>query len=167
MHRQICLPMFRPTVRARALSRTSFMATCAMVFFTGAGVPTWALAAPAQLYERLGSGPVISELADAFVDYISMDPRTAHHFDGAPAQSLKQSIGSQLCAISDGPCAGAGTPSMKGFAGSGTERSATIDEVNILNEYLSQAMQAHHVDAAAQSELLMRLNAPHLELVEK
>ncbi len=167
MNRQNFLPMFRPTLQARARSRMRFIATCALVFLSGAGASTYALAAPAQLYERLGSAPVISELADAFVDYISMDPRTAHRFEGAPAQSLKQNVSSQLCAISGGPCAGTGMASMKDFASLGSERGATVDEVNILNGYLSQTMQAHHVDAAAQTELLMRLNAPNLELVEK
>ncbi len=57
-----------------------------------------------SLFERIGGMPVLTKMVDEFIDEVAVSARTKRSFDGIKLKVLKESVVSQLCKLTGGPC---------------------------------------------------------------
>lgn len=58
----------------------------------------------ASLFTRIGGLPVLTKITDEFIDKVATAPSTKRSFDGIKLKTLKESVVSQLCKLTGGPC---------------------------------------------------------------
>lgn len=112
-------------------------------------------AADATLYARLGGEPVVRRVVAETIDQSSSDPRTRRSFDGVKLQNVKDRIVEQICSLTGGGCRYTGDPMDKVHKG----LKNTEAEMNLLVQYLRDALDRAGVGAAEKNELL-RILAP-------
>ncbi len=57
-----------------------------------------------SLFNRIGGLPVLNKIVDEFIDEVATSPRTKRSFDGIKLKALKESVVTQLCKLTGGPC---------------------------------------------------------------
>lgn len=126
-----------------------------------------ASAAPAHaagddaLYRDLGGTPGIQRIVDGLVTRATADPRIATFFAKTNLEHLRESLSTQVCMVSGGPCAYDG-PSM---AVTHQDMEIRKGHFNALVEDLQQSMDAQGVPFAVQNRLLARLAPMHRDIV--
>lgn len=109
---------------------------------------------PNTLFERIGGLPVLNQVVDDTVENSVKDPRTQRAFKDIKLKTLKESIVSQLCVLSHGPCVYEGVSmadAHKDLKINDTEFDAFVE---IFRESLNR-----HVNTSEKNELL-KLVAP-------
>ena len=114
-----------------------------------AGIPP-----DATLYQRLGGEAVLKAVVDETIDSVAADPRTRRSFQGIKLVTVKQSIVSQLCVVSKGPC------KYEGETMQNAHRDAKITdaEFDLMVATLRESLD-RHVGTREKNELL-KLLAP-------
>jgi hemoglobin len=108
-----------------------------------------------SLYARLGGEPVVKRVVAETIDRSASDPRTARSFKEVKLQRVKDRIVEQICELAGGGCKYSGDPMDKVHAG----LKNTEAEMNLLVQYLRDALDHNGVRTAEKNELL-RLLAP-------
>lgn len=115
------------------------------------------------LCDRLGGPAFLTEIADELVEGSRTDPASAHHFAKVNVKRLKQQLGLQLCAVTDGPCVYDGDDMKEVHAGQGIDQADFYRMV----ERLRRILDAHGVGAREKNELLARLAPMKRDVVTK
>lgn len=107
--------------------------------------------APARpsLFVRLGGMTNLNAVVDDFVSKVSADPRSRRTFDGVNLVRLKTSVASHLCSISGGPCKYEGDSMALAHRG----MALTNEELQVMGEYVDQALRRHGVAKQERDEL--------------
>lgn len=117
--------------------------------------------APTGLYAALGEKAGIVRLVDDFVERLVRHPRIGSQFKDTKPAALKESLVSQFCQLSGGPCVYDG-PEMG-------ELHADMDinkgDFNALVEALQAAMDAQGIAFAQQNRLLALLAPMHRDII--
>ncbi|MGE5331031.1 MAG: group I truncated hemoglobin [Nitrospirota bacterium] len=117
--------------------------------------------APAGLYAALGEKAGIVRLVDDFVERLVRHPRIGSQFKDTKPAALKESLVSQFCQLSGGPCVYDG-PEMG-------ELHADMDinkgDFNALVEALQAAMDAQGIAFTQQNRLLALLAPMHRDII--
>ncbi len=108
-----------------------------------------------SLYARLGGEPVVKKVVAETIDRSASDPRTSRSFKEVNLQRVKDRIVEQICELAGGGCKYSGDPMDKVHAG----LKNTEAEMNLLVQYLRDALDHNGVRTAEKNELL-RLLAP-------
>lgn len=114
------------------------------------------------LCDRLGGPPALA-IADELVEGLRTDPVSAHHFAKVNIKRLKQQLGLQLCAVTDGPCVYEGDDMKEVHAGQSINQADFYRMV----ERLRTILDAHGVAAREKNELLARLAPMKRDVVTK
>lgn len=112
-------------------------------------------AAQPTLYARLGGEPVVKRVVAETIDRAAADPRTARSFKDVKLARVKEKIVEQICDLAGGGCKYSGDPMDKVHKG----LKNTEAEMNVLVQFLRDALDGAGVKAAEKNELL-RLLAP-------
>jgi hemoglobin len=128
---------------------------CAAALVLLAACASPAPASRAPLYARLGGEPVVKRVVDATLDRSAADPRTSRSFKDVKLQRVKDKIVEQICALAGGGCVYTGDPMDKVHQG----LANTEAEMNLLVQFLREALDRNGVQTAEKNELL-RLLAP-------
>ena len=107
------------------------------------------------LYARLGGEPVVKRIVAETIDRSATDPRTSRSFKEVNLQRVKDRIVEQICELGGGGCKYSGDPMDKVHQG----LKNTEAEMNLLVQYLRDALDHNGVRTAEKNELL-RLLAP-------
>lgn len=102
-----------------------------------------------SLYERLGGNDGLVVIVDATIEQVIKDPKTKRSFEGVKIKPLKESIVSQLCELSGGPCRYEGE-SMKNAH---YDLNITEAEWELMVEALRNSLN-RHVGSREKNELL-------------
>ena len=137
----------RLTTTRRCLIALSFAA----VAFTHAGCAHQSANTP--LYERLGGEPTIDAVVENLLYRIADDPEVVVFFANTNIDLFAESLASQLCDVSDGPCRYEGPPMDRAHQHMGL----TDVHFNRLVEHLDAAMQEEGIGLGVRNELLGRL----------
>ncbi|MBS3667708.1 group I truncated hemoglobin [Vreelandella boliviensis] len=105
------------------------------------------------LYERLGGKTTIDAVVENLLYRIADDPEVVVFFANTNIDLFAESLASQLCDVSDGPCRYEGPPMDRAHQHMGL----TDVHFNRVVEYLDAAMQAEDIPLGARNELLGRL----------
>ncbi|MBX9675478.1 MAG: group 1 truncated hemoglobin [Methylotenera sp.] len=95
----------------------------------------------ASLFTRIGGLPVLTKIADEFIDKVATTPSTKRSFDGIKLKTLKESVVLHLCELTGGGC------KYEGETMANSHRDAKITEAEFdafvsmfrdtLNKYVS------------------------------
>jgi hemoglobin len=129
------------------------MPLCAAIALAGCAAPP--SKSEPSLYARLGGEPVVKKVVAETIDRSASDPRTARSFKEVNLQRVKDRIVEQICELGGGGCKYSGDPMDKVHAG----LKNTEAEMNLLVQYLRDALDHNGVGAREKNELL-RLLAP-------
>ncbi|GEN26789.1 cyanoglobin [Halovibrio variabilis] len=135
------------TSKQRALIALIFAA----VAFSLAGCAHQAPSAP--LYERLGGQASINAVVENLLYRIADDPDVVVFFANTNIDLFAESLASQLCDVSGGPCRYEGPPMDRAHQHMGL----TDVHFNRVVEHLDAAMQEEGITLGARNELLGRL----------
>ncbi|CEP36437.1 MULTISPECIES: group I truncated hemoglobin [unclassified Halomonas] len=105
------------------------------------------------LYERLGGETTIDAVVENLLYRIADDPEVVVFFANTNIDLFAESLASQLCDVSDGPCHYDGPPMDRAHQHMGL----TDVHFNRLVEHLDAAMQEEDIALGARNELLGRL----------
>lgn len=105
------------------------------------------------LYERLGGKTTIDAVVENLLYRIADDPEVVVFFANTNIDLFAESLASQLCDVSDGPCHYEGPPMDRAHQHMGL----TDVHFNRLVEHLDAAMQEEGIALGARNELLGRL----------
>lgn len=105
------------------------------------------------LYERMGGQPTIDAVVDNLLYRIADDDEVVVYFANSNIDLFAESLATQLCEISDGPCTYDGPPMDRAHQTMGI----TDAHFNRVVEYLDAAMQEEGVTLAARNDMLGRL----------
>jgi hemoglobin len=119
--------------------------------------------APPNLYERLGSLPVLELVVEDFVANVGSDPRISPFFQHSHKPKLKRWLVEFVCVSIGGPCRYTGRP-MKS---SHKEMGITEADFNALVENLVKALDKHQVSGTEKQELLMLLGGLKDDIVTR
>lgn len=106
------------------------------------------------LYERIGGHAVLTIVVDETIEKVAHDPRTQRSFEGVKLKALKESIVSQLCDLSDGPCKYEG----ENMKNAHQDAKITEAEFELMVAALRDALSRH--TATREKNELLRLLAP-------
>lgn len=109
----------------------------------------------ATLYERLGGGSAMMEIASETVDALANSPDGRRSMDRVNLPRLKKKIAQQFCALTDGPCKYTGDDMKLAHAG----LKISEREFNAIVEILRGVLNRRGVAEREKNELL-RLLAP-------
>lgn len=107
----------------------------------------------ASLYERLGGQASIDAVVENLLYRIADDPDVVIFFANTNIDLFAESLASQLCDVSGGPCRYEGPPMDRAHQHMGL----TDVHFNRLVEHLDAAMQEEGITLGARNELLGRL----------
>ncbi|TVP46619.1 MAG: group 1 truncated hemoglobin [Halomonas sp.] len=107
----------------------------------------------ATLYERLGGQSNIDAVVENLLYRIADDDEMVGFFANSNIDLFAESLATQLCDVSDGPCRYEGPPMDRAHQHMGL----TDVHFNRLVEYLDAAMQEEGIGLGARNELLGRL----------
>ena len=133
----------------RCLIALTFMA----VAFSLAGCTHQSATQSTTLYERLGGQDTIDTVVENLLYRIADDPEVVVFFANTNIDLFAESLASQLCDVSDGPCRYEGPPMDRAHQHMGL----TDVHFNRLVEHLDAAMQEEGIALGARNELLGRL----------
>lgn len=105
------------------------------------------------LYERLGGQASIEAVVENLLYRIADDDDMVGFFTNTNIDLFADSLASQLCEVSDGPCRYEGPPMDRAHQNMGL----TDVHFNRLVEHLDAAMQAEGITLGARNDLLGRL----------
>ncbi|MEA2117309.1 group 1 truncated hemoglobin [Halovibrio sp. HP20-50] len=123
----------------------------AVVVFSLAGCAHQTTSAP--LYERLGGKASIDAVVENLLYRIADDPDVVVFFANTNIDLFAESLASQLCDVSGGPCRYEGPPMDRAHQHMGL----TDVHFNRVVEHLDAAMQEEGIALGARNELLGRL----------
>lgn len=109
---------------------------------------------PNTLFERIGGLAVLNQVVDETVENSVKDPRTQRAFKDIKLKVLKESIVSQLCVLSHGPCVYEGVSMADAHKDLKVNDTEFDTFVEIFRESLNR-----HVNTSEKNELL-KLVAP-------
>jgi hemoglobin len=115
----------------------------------------------ATLYERLGGQPTIDAVVENLLYRIADDAEVVVFFANTNIDLFAESLASQLCDISDGPCRYEGPPMDRAHQHMGV----TNVHFNRVVEHLDAAMEEEDVTLGARNELLGRLAPLYAEIM--
>lgn len=115
------------------------------------------------LFERLGGIGQIADVVNETVDRTSKDPRVSHVFQGTKLAPVKESVVQHLCDISGGPCKYEGATMEKAHTG----LAITLEQFEIMDNYLVQALSARGVSQDAIEELGKLLGAMKDDVINR
>ncbi|MBL1268153.1 MAG: group 1 truncated hemoglobin [Halomonas sp.] len=133
----------------RCLIALTFIA----VAFSIAGCTHQSSTQSTTLYERLGGQDTIDTVVENLLYRIADDPEVVVFFANTNIDLFAESLASQLCDVSDGPCRYEGPPMDRAHQHMGL----TDVHFNRLVEHLDAAMQEEGIALGARNELLGRL----------
>lgn len=113
------------------------------------------------LYERLGGKTTIDAVVENLLYRIADDPEVVVFFANTNIDLFAESLASQLCDVSDGPCRYEGPPMDRAHQHMGL----TDVHFNRVVEYLDAAMQAEDIPLGARNELLGRLAPMYTDIM--
>ena len=113
------------------------------------------------LYERLGGKTAIDAVVENLLYRIADDPEVVVFFANTNIDLFAESLASQLCDVSDGPCRYEGPPMDRAHQHMGL----TDVHFNRVVEYLDAAMQAEDIPLGARNELLGRLAPMYTDIM--
>lgn len=125
----------------------------ATIAITLAGCTHQSATQSTTLYERLGGQGTIDTVVENLLYRIADDPEVVVFFANTNIDLFAESLASQLCDVSDGPCHYEGPPMDRAHQHMGL----TDAHFNRLVEHLDAAMQAEGIALGARNELLGRL----------
>ena len=125
----------------------------AAIALTLAGCTHQSATQSATLYERLGGQDTIDTVVENLLYRIADDPEVVVFFANTNIDLFAESLASQLCDVSDGPCRYEGPPMDRAHQHMGL----TDVHFNRLVEHLDAAMQEEGIALGARNELLGRL----------
>ncbi|WP_339884656.1 group 1 truncated hemoglobin [Vreelandella maris] len=115
----------------------------------------------ATLYERLGGQPTIDAVVENLLYRIADDAEVVVFFANTNIDLFAESLASQLCDISDGPCRYEGPPMDRAHQHMGV----TDVHFNRVVEHLDAAMEEEGITLGARNELLGRLAPLYAEIM--
>lgn len=107
----------------------------------------------ATLYDRMGGQTTIDAVVENLLYRIADDNDIVGYFVNSNIDLFAESLATQLCDISDGPCTYDGPPMDRAHQTMGI----TNAHFNRVVEYLDAAMQEEGVTLAARNDMLSRL----------
>jgi hemoglobin len=113
------------------------------------------------LYERLGGERTINAVVENLLYRIADDPDIVVFFSNTNIDYFAESLASQLCEVSDGPCRYEGPPMDRAHQNMGL----TDVYFNRLVEHLDAAMQEEGIALGPRNELLGRLAPMYVEIM--
>lgn len=126
------------------------------LMFTALGVSLAGCAhplTPTALYDRLGGETTIDAVVENLLYRIADDPEVVVFFANTNIDLFAESLASQLCDVSDGPCRYEGPPMDRAHQNMGL----TDVHFNRLVEHLDAAMREEGIALGERNELLGRL----------
>lgn len=114
-----------------------------------------------SLYERLGGKTTIDAVVENLLYRIADDPEVVVFFANTNIDLFAESLASQLCDVSDGPCRYEGPPMDHAHQHMGL----TDVHFNRVVEYLDAAMQSEDIPLGARNELLGRLAPMYTDIM--
>lgn len=115
------------------------------------------------LYERLGGAVKIDAVVENLLYRIADDPEVVVFFANTNIDLFADSLASQLCDVSDGPCRYEGPPMDRAHQHMGL----TDVHFNRLVEHLDAAMQEEGIALGARNELLGRLAPMYADVMRR
>lgn len=114
-----------------------------------------------SLYQALGAGQGIEQIADNFIMEIAYDPRVFDRFADSNVERFREKIIEHFCFVADGPCEYTGDSMVL------THRGMDINsaEFNAVVEDLIVAMDKAGTPIGAQNRLLERLAELRPEII--
>ncbi|OJA07300.1 cyanoglobin [Halomonas sp. QHL1] len=113
------------------------------------------------LYQRLGGEATIDAVVENLLYRIADDPEVVVFFANTNIDLFAESLASQLCDVSDGPCRYEGPPMDRAHQHMGL----TDGHFNRLVEHLDAAMQEEGIALGARNELLGRLAPMYADIM--
>lgn len=113
------------------------------------------------LYQRLGGEATIDAVVENLLYRIADDPKVVVFFANTNIDLFAESLASQLCDVSDGPCRYEGPPMDRAHQHMGL----TDVHFNRLVEHLDDAMQEEGIALGARNELLGRLAPMYADIM--
>jgi hemoglobin len=129
---------------------------------------TFAILLPAcahqrTLYDRIGGAPVITAIADSFIERFSDDTRVAPTFAKTDIQKFHKLIIEQLCNLSGGGCAYTGRTMKESHNG----LHITESQFNAIVEDLEDAMNRQRIPIDLQNELIAKLAPLRADIIRR
>ena len=138
-------------------------AACAVFFFAGLCLSSYAQTANDALYQSLGAKQGINTFVNDFVAIVLEDPRINKAFKDTDTERLAQLLTEQFCELSGGPCKYSG----KSMQDAHKDMQVTNAHFNALAEDLQIAMEKHQVPSSAQNKLIAKLAPMQRPIVTK
>ena len=132
--------MLRPSLKC------ALLAAGLLLLGACASVPT----REPTLWSRLGGEPVVRRVVSETLDRSASDPRTRRSFEGVKLRNVEDKIVEQICSLTGGGCTYTGDPMDKVHKG----LRNTESEMNLLVQYLRDALDANGVGTREKNELL-------------
>lgn len=119
--------------------------------------------APSPLYDRLGGLPALTAVVDKTIESAARDSRTSRSFKGLKLQGVKESVVSQLCEATGGPCKYEGATMAKAH----TDLDITAAEFDAFAQQLVATLDQFKVGTREKDELLQLLAPMKRDIVTK
>lgn len=114
------------------------------------------------LYQRLGGEKGVQTIAERLIDHSSQHPETRRSFDKVDLVKLKQSLATQLCELSEGPCRYRGDDMRRVHKGLGISER----EFYAMVEQLRKILDDMAIDPRSKNQLLAKLAPMKKDVVE-
>ncbi|QGX40575.1 group I truncated hemoglobin [Permianibacter aggregans] len=115
-----------------------------------------------SLYQRLGGEKGVQTIAERLIDHSSEHPETRRSFDKVDLVKLKQSLATQLCELSEGPCRYQGDDMRRVHKGLGISER----EFYAMVEHLRVILDDMAIDTRSKNQLLAKLAPMKKDVVE-
>lgn len=113
------------------------------------------------LYQQLGAGPGLEQLADGLLREIEQDQQIVHHFKDTDITRFRKLLIEQFCELSGGPCKYTGATMQESHTGF----QITEADFDNLVGHLIKVMTEQQVPVAAQNRLLAKLAPMYRDVV--
>lgn len=113
------------------------------------------------LYQQLGAGPGLEQLADGLLREIEQDQQIVHHFKDTDIARFRKLLIEQFCELSGGPCKYTGATMQESHTGF----QITEADFDNLVGHLIKVMTEQQVPVAAQNRLLAKLAPMYRDVV--
>lgn len=140
-----------------------FFAAICLALAGGIALPAAASNAAPRLFDRRGGLPAIQAVVGRTIDSAAQDPRTSRSFKDIKLDALKDSVATQLCEASGGPCKYEGESMVKAHKG----LDITAGEFDAFALHLIAALDYYKVGAVEKDELLQLLGPMKSDIVGK
>lgn len=120
-----------------------------------------ACASQPSVYQRLGGTPIITQIADNFIEQISYDETIFTYFAESDAQRFRDKFIEHLCVHTGGPCTYTGDDMVRVHQG----MNITEADFNRVVQLLVNAMEKAGVPFPLQNEVLAVLAPMRSEII--